>query len=163
MTTRDFAGGLRPLLVPVLAFNLAFYGALPDAFQAETFWRDIPPAIALPENVLRILVLVILPLFLLRDPSPSARRRLGVWLYVGGQAIYYGSWTLLIAKPDRVASLPIFLGPALTPALWIAGLVLLAEDRPLLPHLRPRLLFGGGALFLVAHVAHASLVWSRLP
>jgi hypothetical protein len=62
-----------------------------------------------------------------------------------------------------VSSLPVFLGPALTPAVWIAGLVLLAEDRPLVPAVRPWLLGLGGGLFLVAHVAHAGLVWSRLP
>lgn len=151
------------LLVPVLAFNLAFYGALPAPYQEATFWRDIPPWIALPENVLRIVALVILPLLLLRDPTPSPRRRLGAWLYLGGQAIYYGSWALLIARPELVTSLPIFLGPALTPALWIAGLVLLAGDRALVPGVRSWLLGLGGALFLVAHVAHASLVWSRLP
>ena len=51
------------LLVPILIFNLLFTRQLPAAYQMNVFWKDIPKAISVPENLLRTLVMI-LPVFM---------------------------------------------------------------------------------------------------
>lgn len=145
------------LLLPVLAFNAVFAGALPEPFQPETFWRDIPGGLAWIENAARIGTLV-LPVLM---PIPLPARPGGWWLYSVGIAAYLASWLMLMLLPASGWSTSIvgFAAPAFTPALWLGGIGLVG--RPDWPMVRWAY-FACCAIFIAAHVAHTLLVFSRL-
>lgn len=144
------------LTLPVIAFNAAFAGALPPAFQPDIFWRDIPPALGAAENVFRTVALA-LTLFM----PMSGRAKAGFTVYGLGLIAYLGSWLPLLLASDSAwsASAAGFLAPALTPALWLCGIGMVGAGRS------RRLTAAyavGAAIFLSAHVGHAALVLSRL-
>lgn len=140
------------LLVPILAFNLAFARRLPAPFQRDVFWKDVPPWIGLPENLSRMPVFL-LPIFLsmgLSTPGQVA----GLVLYLAGTALYLASWVAQIRHPTSAWSRSAvgFLAPALTPAVWLAGVGLLVDSFTYL---------ACAGIFLVFHVLHARLVHLR--
>jgi hypothetical protein len=150
------------LLVPILIFNLLFANQLPAAFQEDVFWKDIPRSISLPENLLRILVMI-LPLFMrLRVSTPS--QKLGLSLYLTGIFIYFASWAVLIASPQCAWSTSEigFLAPAYTPIVWLAGIGLIGDELllPIVPF-KPWMYWTLSAFFLMFHNLHAHLVDSR--
>ena len=149
------------LLIPILALNLLFTKSLPPAFQADVFWRNIPRALAISENVLRVVVMILPTLVPLGVETRA--QRVGVAVFVLGFGAYAGSWAALIVAPGSAwaMSAPGFTAPAWTPALWLLGLVLLAE-RSFIPRVRPRPIFAVCAVAFVAlHVTHAALVFER--
>lgn len=149
------------LIVPPMALNLAFAGRLPPAFQPTVFWAEIPRWIAVPENGFRVIA------FLLLAFLPITGNRAGWVLYLGGLAAYGAAWSALIAAPDSGWAMSYlgFAAPALTPILWMLGLGLIGRN-PAFDYwaaslVQPAYLLCA-ALFLLAHNAHAALVWSRL-
>jgi hypothetical protein len=166
VTPARFAGWRHScfwLLVPILVFNLLFMRQLPPAFQPDVFWKDIPRAIALPENAFRLLTLMLLiPVMRLRVSTPA--QRLGFWLYGIGTLVYFASWGALITWPQSGWSTSAvgFLAPAYTPLIWLAGIGLIGNE-PLAPRVpvRPWVYWASSAFFLLCHNLHAGLVYGR--
>lgn len=150
------------LLVPILVWNLALASQLPPAFQSAEFWRDIPCWVSAPENVLRLLVLVLPALMPLE--IATRRQRAGLAVVAAGIAVYFASWVLLITWPTSAwsTSAPGFLAPAYTPALWLFGLGLLSGRLFItaLPF-RRWMFFALAAGFLAFHNLHAAIVYVR--
>jgi hypothetical protein len=73
------------LVVPVLLLNLVFAGHLPPGYQPSQ-WNDVPAAVTVPENALRILVMA-LPLLLPITIGGTAHL-VGLLLYLAGLAAY---------------------------------------------------------------------------
>lgn len=144
-----------------MALNVVFAADLPAAYQPQVFWNDIPTALGFAENVFRVGVMAIPWAVPLGWSSPSQRG--GLALFVSGFALYAASWALLILAPDSAlsSSLPGFTAPAWTPAVWLAGLVTMA-DTSFIARFRPRrALLVVSVLFLACHVGHATLVFTR--
>lgn len=154
------------LMVPVLAFNLLFAHALPSAFQPESFWRDIPLGISVPENVLRGLVFALPLLMPLSLPGASARAP-GIVMYSIGLLLYVASWTALIRSPTGPWSTNAvgFMAPAWTPLFGFVGIAWLSEERLFVSigFYRRWMYMVACLLFLLFHNAHAALVFSRQP
>ena len=131
--------GLWPLL-PILAWNLAFAGRLPPLFADD---RAIPALILGVEMVGRVVVFGA-PIVLVLGVESAWRRR-GLVLHVGGVLIYLASWVPPLVDPTPSW---LWLGPFVTPALWLAGLGLMARSRAYLV---------GAALFVLAHATHGAL------
>lgn len=154
------------LVLPPLAIDGLFTARLPAAFQSDIFWRDIPAAIAWPENALRILVIgltLVLPL-----PWPLGRlgdKPLGMAAYLFGLVAYGLSWLLLIAWPTSSWSLSAigFSAPAWTPLLWLAGIGLITDRSRLgcFNFILP-IYWLVAIVFCGAHVAHTLTVFERL-
>lgn len=148
------------LVVPILVMNVVYAADLPAMFQPEVFNAGIPAVIALPENVLRVL------LFVLTAFLPMRAHRAGWVVFLVGSALYAGSWAALIAAPHASwsTSLAGRLAPACTPALWLAGIGMIA-DRPAFskaPRARWLAVYAVLAVgFLAAHVSHTALVALR--
>jgi hypothetical protein len=150
------------LLLPILAFNLLFTHLLPAAYQADIFWKDIPKAISVPENLFRILVMV-LPVFMKLRIS-TANQRLGFGIYLFGLLVYFASWAALVLSPRSAWSTSEigFLAPAYTPILWLTGIGLTGDELqfPKVSY-RPRIYLIISAVFLLFHNLHAATVFSR--
>ncbi len=151
------------MLVPVLVFNLIFTRRLPAAFQKSIFWNRIPWGISVPENLLRTAVMV-LPL-LLRFRISTPAHRFGLVLYLTGLAFYFASWTALMVSPRSQWSTSLFgiMAPAYTPILWLAGITLVGDEFVLSnAPLQPWIYGSLAAAFLVFHILHTGLVYSRV-
>lgn len=150
------------LLVPILIWNLALTSRLPPAFQPSAFWRAIPSWVGIPENVLRVLVMLLPVLMPLEIRTHAHRVRL--MLFAAGVAVYFASWVALIAWPASAWSTSAigFLAPAYTPALWLFFLGRL-PDRWLFSAwpFRRWVYFVPAAAFLVFHNLHAGIVYAR--
>jgi hypothetical protein len=91
-------------------------------------------------------------------------QRAGLAAFVGGFAAYAGSWFAMISAPRSAwaTSALGFTAPAWTSALWLLGLVLLAERSHARRIRHPRALFASCAVgFMVLHVTHAAIVYGR--
>jgi hypothetical protein len=150
------------LLAPILIFNLLFTRQLPAAYQMNVFWKDIPKAISLPENLLRMIVMI-LPVFMRLRVSTTSQK-LGLGLYLTGLLVYFASWTVLIASPQCTWSMSAvgFMAPAWTPIVWLLGISLIGDEL-LLPVVafKPWMYGVLSVLFLVFHNLHAATVYSR--
>jgi hypothetical protein len=149
------------LLLPILAITFGLWGLLPSAYSMTEFWRGIPAWIAVPENVLRIVVLA-LPWFLYVGAARSSQR-LGWILWGVGVLVYLASYLLEILAGGSVLgrSVATFAAPAWTTALWLAGMGLVA-DRTWLPvPYHPAIFLAAGGLFWIFHTAHAVTVGLR--
>lgn len=149
------------LLVPVILWNAAFAGRLPPMFAPSEFWRDIPAPLALAENVLRAFIFI-LP-FAMPLSIGSVGQRLGLRVFGLGLLIYFGSWLPLILAPACTWSTSALgmLAPAYTPALWLVGIAMLGRRLYWGRHYRWWFYLVGATAFLVVHVAHTHLVYTR--
>jgi hypothetical protein len=148
------------LLAPVMAWNILLTARLPAAFSREVFWREIPRAISIPENTLRI-GLFALPGVTMFEVSST---EIAGWLAYGlGLAAYLASWLALIYRPQSWWSRHAvgFLAPAYTPSLWLAGVALSTTSyvgyEPWIRWTFVALSMG----FLSFHVAHTTLIFRR--
>jgi hypothetical protein len=157
-----FAFSCGLVLLPILAWNLAFAGALPPTFDAAVFWHDIPAPLAIAENVLRIAVFALPFLMPLDLSGPRQRWRLG--LAVAGMLVYFAAWLPLMLAPQSRWSLGLigFTAPAYTPLLWIAGIALVGRRLYWRSAYRPWMYLLLGVLFVGCHCAHVVLVHGRL-
>lgn len=150
------------LLLPILAFNMIFMRQLPAAYQMQVFWKVIPKAIGVPENILRTLIMI-LPAFM-RLQLSTPRQKLGLWLYLAGLLVYFSSWAALIAAPQSAWSTSAagFMAPAYTPILWLSGIGLIGDELHFQRiHFKPWMYWALSALFLIFHNLHAATVYSR--
>lgn len=78
------------LLLPVLAFNTMFIKYLPQTYQMDVFWNNIPSWIGVPENLFRLPVFM-LPLLMRFDISTTSHKA-GFGLYLVGLLLYFVAW-----------------------------------------------------------------------
>ena len=116
------------LMLPIMIWNILFTEKLPQEYQPEVFWKEIPAWLKYAENISRIL-LFILTILMPLSISTSIQKR-GLILYIGGTIIYFASWLLLIFSPDSAWSNSIFgfMAPAYTPLLWLTGIGLIGNS-----------------------------------
>jgi len=143
------------LVLPLLGLNLAFTGALPDAYQPEIFDAGLPAWVPPVENGLR------LALFGLMLALPIGAGRAGWAIFLAGTLAYAASWAVPSLAPASAWSQSLigFTAPAWTPAVWLTGIGLIGRAGPPLAR---RLYWVLVTTFLAAHVGHAALVWARL-
>lgn len=150
------------LMLPIMLWNMLLAGKLPIPFQPEVFWKDIPPFVAYGENISRVIVFaltLLMPLQLNKDTQKS-----GLWIYLFGTFIYFWSWLPLIWFPQSQWNNRIigFMGPALTPILWLTGIGLLGRSFFFgLPY-RRWIFLVASILFCGFHIAHTYIVYCRL-
>lgn len=149
------------LLVPASLWNIALTERLPPSFAPAEFWRDIPAALALAENSLRVAVFA-LPFFMpLKLAAPG---RMGALLvFVVGTLVYFASWLMLILFPASAWSTSAlgFAAPAYTPFLWLLGIALLGRQLFWGTFYRWWMYFALALAFLVTHISHTALVYAR--
>ena len=160
-TLQHYALSCGLLLLPSVAWNIVLVKRLPPAFQLDEFWRDVPAPLAFAENGLRIAVFV-LPFLMPLDVAARGSVRALV-IFSAGTLLYFASWLALIWLPrSRWSRCALgFVAPAYTPLLWLVGIALLGD----------RLFWGTFygwwmylvpcVAFLVAHITHTMLVYSR--
>ncbi len=111
------------LLIPVAVWNIALNRYLP---MDRYFPGEAPKWITIPEAVIRTGVFIF-PLFLTVSRS-APTFPVGLGLYVGGSALYYASWLVMIRAKD-IGPWPLLtFAPAYTPALIFAGMALMSES-----------------------------------
>jgi hypothetical protein len=110
------------LLLPPNLISLFLAKYLPEAFQANLFWNDIPPAIKFFENILRVVVMVIPVLFPLSITTNKQQK--GLFIYSIGLVLYLLSYLLLIYLPESAWSKSLigFTAPATAPLIWFLGI-----------------------------------------
>ncbi len=156
-----FALSCGLLLIPAIAWNLAFTSTLMPASAMSEFWRDIPTPLMFIENVLRALVFGLPFAMPLRIATKTERRALLV--FVLGTLVYFGSWLALMYGPDSAWSSSLLgsLAPAYTPILWLPALAVLGQ-RFFWGHFYRWWMYLLVCLgFLAAHIAHAVFVAIR--
>jgi hypothetical protein len=124
---KNYALSCGLLLLPAFVWNIAFADVLPPVFSKAIFWQDIPPALAVMENLFRALVFG-LPFIMLLELSTQKQRQ-GLVVFTLGTLVYFGSWLLLMFLPasEWSASVIGFTSPAYTPALWLIGLAMVGR------------------------------------
>ena len=150
------------LMLPIIIWNVALTNRLPQEFQPEKFWNEIPAWLKYAENISRIL-LFILTILMPLSISTSTQKR-GLILYIGGTTIYFASWLLLIFSPDSAWSNSIFgfMTPAYTPLLWLTGIGLIGDSFYFnLPYRRWFFILLS-VVFLIFHNLHTLMIYLRI-
>ena len=110
------------LIVPLLVWNALMWPQLPaDAGGTEA----VPLVLDVAEQGLRLIVLA-MPLGL-RLEYRGRRGVAGLLLYVLGLAVYALTWIPWLRGSEQV-SLPLLLGPAVTPLMVFTGIAVLARS-----------------------------------
>jgi len=149
-------------MLPIMIWNIALTNKLPQEFQPEIFWNEVPAWLKYAENISRIFIFVLTILMPLRI-SESIQKR-GLLLYIGGTLLYFASWLLLIYLPDSGWSNSIFgfMAPAYTPLLWLTGIGLIGDSFYFnLPYRRWFFMLMA-ILFLVFHNWHTLTIFLRI-
>jgi len=149
------------LMLPIMIWNILFTEKLPQEYQPEVFWKEIPVWLKYAENISRIL-LFILTILMPLSISTSTQKR-GLILYIGGTIIYFASWLLLIFSPDNIWSNSIFgfMAPAYTPLLWLIGIGLIGNSFYFNLPYRRRFFILVSILFLIFHNWHTLTIYLR--
>ena len=90
------------LLIPAIAWNLAFTSKLMPASAMTEFWRDIPGALVFVENLLRALVFGLPFAMPLQIATKTEWRALLVFGL--GTLVYFASWLALMVWPHTAWS-----------------------------------------------------------
>lgn len=151
------------LTLPILLWNAALSSRLQGAWSNDVFWDAIPPGLAMVENASRWVVAAMPFLMRLELRSPAQVR--GLIIFHVGVAAYAASWVAIMVAPDSVwsSSLAGFLAPAFTPAIWLFGLAMMGQRLHWGQSYRWWMYLVPSAVFVLAHVTHAALVYSRWP
>lgn len=149
------------LLIPILIWNLLLTSHLPDVFQPDIFWKDIPSFISIPETIFRFAVMAS-PAFLILSVKSRAQR-IGLRIYLVGTALYFGSWLILILSPegDWSNNLFVLMAPAYLPILWLVGIGLIGNKSYFRIKHTSAIYIGLSILFIVFHCMHAYWVFAR--
>lgn len=149
------------LMLPILAWNMALADRLPNTFQPEVFWKEIPPFLAYGESTARIVVFTMTLFMPLHIVTPTQRK--GLFLYASGLLIYFISWLLLIFSPSSAWSNSIigFSAPAYTPLLWLTGIGLIGNSFYFSLRYKRWVFITVSVIFLVFHNLHTYLIYYR--
>ncbi len=145
-----------------MLWNIVLAGKLPQVFQPEIFWKDIPPFLMYGESISRIAVFAVAYFIPLNFPASFKRK--GFYVYLLGLLLYFVSWILLIYLPDSnwSTSLLGFMAPAYTPLLWLVGIGLIGESFYFnLPYKRWIFILLS-IVFLAFHNLHAITIYWRV-
>lgn len=158
---RRYALSCGLLLLPAILWNVAFFDRLPPEFAMSEFWREIPRSLALAENALRSAVFLLPFLMPLELSLPCQVRALV--LFVTGTLVYFASWVILMVSPGSSWSMSAmgFTAPAYTPLLWLLGISLLGRRLFWGTFYRWWMYLVVVLAFLVTHISHTALVYSR--
>jgi hypothetical protein len=149
------------LLLPPNLISLFLAKYLPETFQANIFWNDIPAAIKFFENVLRIVVMM-LPVFFPLSITTNKQRK-GLFIYSIGLVLYLLSYLLLIYLPESAWSKSLigFTAPATTPLIWFVGIGLIMNKPFFNIRYRRWVYIILAITFCVFHFMHASIIYYR--
>lgn len=144
-----------------MLWNIVLADKLPAAFQAETFWNDIPSFLMYAENISRIAVFMLTLLMPLHIETFTQKK--GLMIYTGGILVYFTSWLALIYFPDSGWSKHVigFMAPAYTPVLWLMGIGMIGNLFYFKMPYRPWLFFATSCFFLMFHNWHALTIYCR--
>lgn len=150
------------LMLPILIWNLAVTNQLPNAFQPELFWNDIPVWLTYGENGSRLLIFVLTLLMPLRFSSRTQKN--GLFLYIAGILIYFATWLALIYFPHSSwsTSMPGFMAPAFTPLLWLTGIGLIGNSFYFTLPFSRWIFILSSLLFLAFHNFHTATIYCRI-
>jgi hypothetical protein len=150
------------LTIPVLIWDLLLTDKLPEAYQPEVFWHDIPSWITYGESISRTIVFVLTLLMPIRMASSLPKRSL--FLYLAGLLIYFASWLPLIYFPASSwsNSLPGFMASAYTPVLWLTGIGLMGNSFYFNVSFHRWYFLSIALLFSLFHIVHTHLIYSRV-
>lgn len=149
------------LLIPILLWNILLMDVLPQGYQAEIFWKNIPGIVTYSESILRIIVFA-LPAFMVLSLQ-SNTQKIGLVLYVLGLLVYFASWLIMIIEPtiDWSQSLVGFMAPAYTTLIWFIGIGLIGQKSFLkVPHLT-WIYMTSSILFVIVHTTHTYIVYQN--
>lgn len=150
------------LTIPIIVWNIVLTSKLPQAYQPEIFWKDIPNWLKYAENISRILVFMLI--FLMPLSISTLTQKRGLILYLVGTILYFASWLVLIYFPDSKWSSNIFgfMAPAYTPLLWLTGIGFIGNSFYFnLPYKRWFFILAA-IIFLIFHNFHAITIYFRI-
>lgn len=116
------------LTMPIILWNIVFIEKLPEPFQPEVFWSNIPTVVAYSESISRLLILILLAFIPIT--LSNKLQKVGFALYLIGVCLYFAAWINLIYFPKSVFSNTIagFMAPAYTPIIWLLGIGLIGKS-----------------------------------
>ncbi len=149
------------LTIPVLIWNIALAEKLPQSFQPEIFWHQIPALLTVGENVSRLLVFILAALMPI---SYSWKNQIKGWaIYWAGIVLYFSSWLMLILLPNSPWSQSSlgFMAPAYTPLLWLLGIAFIGDSYYFNLPFRKWFFVAVSIVFLAFHNGHTYLIFTR--
>ncbi len=149
------------LMIPVLAWNIFFTAKLPPEYGPKSFDKNIPQLLLTGENISRSIVFILPLLFMINISTPAGRAGLAV--YILGSLAYYISWLLVIYRPDLSWSKGLFgfAAPAYTPLIWLTGISLMADSYYFNIAYSAWHYSVPSLTFLIFHISHAYLAYSK--
>lgn len=150
------------LTLPIMIWNIVLTNKLPQEYQSEIFWKDIPAWLKYAENISRTLIFILTLLMPLNISTLKQKR--GFILYLGGTILYFVSWLILICFPDSRWSSNIFgfMAPAYTPLLWLTGIGFIGNSFYFnLPYRRWFYILTV-IIFLIFHNFHTMTIYFRI-
>ena len=149
------------LTIPILVWNIVMANKLPEDFQSETFWKDIPTFLTYGENISRIVVFMLTLLMPLSISTITQKK--GLVLYAGGTMLYFASWLILIYFPDSEWSKNVigFMAPAYTPLIWLTGIGLIGNSFYFNLPYRRWFFISTSIIFLMFHNFHTITIYFR--
>jgi hypothetical protein len=151
------------LIIPALILNLLWASRLPLMWRFESFWNDIPPAIAYGEIISRPVVNV-LPVFMPLRVSTKSQKS-GLVIYIIGILSYFWAWVLMVYFPNSTwsTSLAGSTATAWTSLLWLLGIGLIGDSLYLSIPYRSWVYISMSMIFSAFHTTHAVMVYLRIP
>ncbi len=149
------------LTIPIMVWNIVLANKLPQEFQPEIFWKDIPVFLVYGENISRVVVFTLTLLMPLSISTNTSKK--GLLLYAGGTFIYFVSWLVLIYLPDSSWSNNIFgfMAPAYTPLIWLTGIGLIGNSFYFNLPFRRWVFVLTSIVFLIFHNFHTMTIYFR--
>ena len=149
------------LIIPLLLISFFLVKYLPEAFQVNIFWSNIPLPVKNFENIFRIIVMalpVFFPFFI-----KSKIQRTGLAVYFTGVILYLFSYLALIYFPESNwgKSLIGFTAPATTPVLWLTGIGLIMNKPFFNIQYRKWIYIILVIAFCVFHFIHTNIIYNR--
>ncbi|MNL20343.1 hypothetical protein D3C87_1415850 [compost metagenome] len=152
------------LILPILIWNILLTDHLPKAYQPEVFSKDIPSFLMYGEQISRIMIFLLAFLMPLYISKSNKGQRLGLYIYTVGVLLYFASWIMLIGFPNSAWSKSVvgFSAPAITPALWLAGIGLIGNSFYFNLPFRCWPFMFISAIFLFFHISHTIGVYYNI-
>lgn len=162
MKSRKYLLNCFLLIIPLIVWNIILIDYLPKSYSPDVFDKDIPKLVSYSENFIRF-ILFALPVFMVLSLK-SRLEKIGFIAYCLGLILYFSSWIIMIFNPESnwSQSLIGFMAPAYTTIIFFVGIGLVGNKAFFkIPYLS-LVYICLSLLFVVAHSAHAYIVFMRL-